>query len=396
MAKRDVSGVIRAETRTAHRHAMAIAFAPCQIEHVAHDHIFIGVVRAHPVGRMDRFIVETVEIDRVRAINRDFACIDIAANGTDESEVFVLIITAERSGKQNQREAAALAESEHFELAAQIGRVPFNVTFVHRKIDNNECRRLRSIASVSNWRTRRGCIGQDRHPQRCVWFCMPKQTLTGNIKRHAAFPSKILRNRRDVLVYLPRGYLRFSRWRYPVLYLQDGQNVFDAATAFFGVEWGVDETAQRLIRKNLIEPLIIVAIANTGEERVHEYAPTRGVIDTNAKRKKRSLGLARQYGHFLIEELKPCIDRKYRTKREAEFTGLGGSSLGGLVTLAIGILLPHSVTLLIVMSPSIWWDDFAISRLVDMIEEKPPLRIWLDTGTSEPGWENARRLRDAL
>jgi predicted alpha/beta superfamily hydrolase len=93
---------------------------------------------------------------------------------------------------------------------------------------------------------------------------MPKHTLTGNIKRHRAFPSKVLGNRRDVLVYLPPGYRRFSRKDYPVLYLHDGQNVFDAATAFAGVEWGVDETAERLIQKKLIEPLIIVAVANTG------------------------------------------------------------------------------------------------------------------------------------
>src|SRR2546428_13649028 len=95
---------------------------------------------------------------------------------------------------------------------------------------------------------------------------MAKHTLTGNIKRHPQFRSKILGNRRDVLVYLPRSYRRFWGRRYPVLYLQDGQNIFDAATAFGGVEWGMDETAQRLIRKNLIEPLIIVAIANVGDD----------------------------------------------------------------------------------------------------------------------------------
>jgi len=225
---------------------------------------------------------------------------------------------------------------------------------------------------------------------------MRKHTFTGNIKRHRGFPSRILGNRRDVLVYLPPGYRRFSRKRYPVLYLHDGQNVFDAATSFSGVEWGVDETAERLIRQKLIEPLIIVAIANTGEERVHEYAPTRGVIDAKAKRKKRSRGLARLYGAFLMDELKLYIDRKYRTKPGAEFTGLGGSSLGGLVTLAIGILYPRAFSRLIVMSPSIWWDDFAIYRLVDSIEQKPPLKIWLDTGTAEPGWEQARELRNRL
>ena len=224
----------------------------------------------------------------------------------------------------------------------------------------------------------------------------PKHTLTGNIKRHRAFYSKVLGNRRDVLVYLPPGYRRFSRRRYPVLYLHDGQNVFDAATSFGGVEWGVDEAAQRLIGRKLIEPLIIVAVANIGEERIHEYAPTPGVIEPKDKPKKRSRGLARIYGQFLIEELKPYIDRKYRTQREAEFTGLGGSSLGGLATLAMGILFPQAFTRLLVMSPSIWWDDFSIYRLVDMVEEKPPLKIWLDTGTAEPGWEQARELCDLL
>lgn len=225
---------------------------------------------------------------------------------------------------------------------------------------------------------------------------MARHTLTGNIKRHPRFPSRILGNRRDVLVYLPPGYSRFSRRRYPVLYMHDGQNVFDAATSFAGVEWGVDETAQRLIRQKLIEPLIVVAVANTGDDRIHEYAPTAGVIDAGAKRKKRSRGLARVYGQFLIEELKPYIDKKYRTQREAGFTGLGGSSLGGLATLTMGILFPQVFTRLMVMSPSIWWDDFAIYRLVGSIEQKPPLKIWLDTGTAEPGWQHARELRDGL
>src|SRR3989440_4714511 len=227
---------------------------------------------------------------------------------------------------------------------------------------------------------------------------MPKHTLTGNIKRHRAFQSRILGNRRDVLVYLPPGYRRFSSRRYPVLYLHDGQNVFDAATSFAGVEWGVDETAQRLIQRKLIEPLLIVAVANIGEQRVHEYAPTPGVIEPKDHPKKRSRGLARIYGQFLIEELKPFIDKKYRTKPEAEFTGLGGSSLGGLATLAIGIFFPEVFTRLLVMSPSIWWDDFTIYRLVDSLEQtaKPSLKIWLDTGTHDPGWERAATLRDRL
>ena len=225
---------------------------------------------------------------------------------------------------------------------------------------------------------------------------MPPHTLTGNIQQHRAFPSKVLKNRREVLVYLPPGYRRFSMRQYPVLYLQDGQNVFDAATSFAGVEWGVDETAQRLIRQKLMEPLIIVAIANTGEDRIHEYAPTPARLDP--PKRKRSKGLLRSYGRFLVEELKPFIDRKYRTKREAEFTGLGGSSLGGLATITLGLWFPNYFNRLAVLSPSIWWDDCAIYDIVDEVDEtkKPPLKIWLDTGTHEPGWERAAGLRDRL
>ena len=116
----------------------------------------------------------------------------------------------------------------------------------------------------------------------------------------------------------------------------------------------MDETAQRLTSRRLIEPLIIVAVANTGVNRIHEYAPTRGVIKVNALRMKRSRGSLWKYGRFLREELKPFIDREYRTRPEPEWTGLGGSSLGGLATLALGLWFPQTFHRLAVMSPSIW------------------------------------------
>ncbi len=225
---------------------------------------------------------------------------------------------------------------------------------------------------------------------------MPDHTLTGDIQSHPNFVSQTLGNSRDVLVYLPPGYRRSRTRHYPVLYLHDGQNVFDAATAFAGVEWGADETAQRLIEQKLIEPLIIVAVANTGEQRVHEYAPTRGRLEEGKRR--RSKGLLRHYGGFLINELKPFIDARYRTLTAAEHTGLGGSSLGGLATIALGLWFPNVFRRLAVMSPSIWWDNCAIYDMVEELdeEERPPLKIWLDTGTHEPGWERARVLRDGL
>ena len=225
---------------------------------------------------------------------------------------------------------------------------------------------------------------------------MSDHTLTGDIQSHRAFRSEILGNNRNVLVYLPPGYRRTRTRRYPVLYLHDGQNVFDAATAFGGNEWHADETAQRLIEQNLIEPVIIVAVANTGEDRIHEYAPTRGRLQDG--KRKRSKGRLRQYGSFLINELKPFIDERYRTLTDADSTGLGGSSLGGLATIALGLWFPHVFRRLAVMSPSIWWDDCAIYKMVEKLDDKarPPLKIWLDTGTHEPGWERTAVLRDGL
>lgn len=215
-------------------------------------------------------------------------------------------------------------------------------------------------------------------------------TLTGEFRYHPQFTSEHLPHARNVLVYLPPGYDEGTT-QHPVLYLHDGQNLFDAATSFAGEEWGVDETAQHLILAGAIESLIIVGIYNTGEHRIDEYAPT---VDPRHQRG----GGADGYGRFIVEELKPYIDRTYRTLRDPEHTGLGGSSLGGLVTLYLGLKYPTVFSRLMVMSPSVWWDQGVILRVVQSLRAKPSTRIWLDIGTKEgrfaPG--HVRTLRDLL
>jgi predicted alpha/beta superfamily hydrolase len=222
-------------------------------------------------------------------------------------------------------------------------------------------------------------------------------TLTGNIQHHPGFASRILNNSRDIWVYLPPRYRKAARTRYPVLYLHDGQNVFDAATAFGGIEWNADETAQSLIEQRLIEPLIIVAVANAGEDRIHEYTPTNGALDPKGDPEAKSRGLLRDYGRFLVEELKPFIDQTYRTRPDKESTGLGGSSLGGLASLILSFWFGQTFTRIAALSPSIWWDDCMIYRIVEELEEAPrSSRIWLDTGTHEERWEHAAHFRDKL
>jgi predicted alpha/beta superfamily hydrolase len=221
-----------------------------------------------------------------------------------------------------------------------------------------------------------------------------EHTLTGTLRVHRAFHSRFLGSDRDVAVYLPPGYDAHLRQRYPVLYLHDGQNLFDGATSFIpGQEWRVDETAEALISADAVRPLIIVGIYNAGGERIREYTPTKDA--------RYGGGGADAYGRMLVEELKPFIDGQYRTRTGPRDTGLGGSSLGGLVSLYLGLKHPETFGKLAVVSPSAWWDAGVIIRQVRALDKKPHLRIWLDTGTAEtmggrPATADTRRLRDAL
>jgi predicted alpha/beta superfamily hydrolase len=216
--------------------------------------------------------------------------------------------------------------------------------------------------------------------------------LADRLHKHEGFHSAFLDRDRDVTVYLPPGYEDGDARRYPVLYLHDGQNLFDGTTAFiYGQYWHVGETADALIGARVVEPLIIVGINNTGERRIDEYTPTR-----DSRRKLG--GRADLYGRFLVEELKPFVDSRYRTLADAQNTGLGGSSLGGLVSLHLGIKHPHVFGKLAVLSPSIWWDRKVILGRVRTLDTKPSLRVWIDVGTAEGDYavKDAAALRDAL
>ncbi len=175
--------------------------------------------------------------------------------------------------------------------------------------------------------------------------------------------------------------------------MHDGQNLFDSATAFGGNEWGLDETAEQMIEAGEIQPLIIVGIYNAGFERMAEY--------THVKDRRGRGGQARAYGNFIVQELKPLIDSEYRTIPDAFNTGIGGSSLGGLVSLYFGLRYPDIFGKLMIMSPSVWWSNRAILKAVSRLKHKLPLKIWLDIGTSEDRnaqvpVRNVIALRDAL
>jgi predicted alpha/beta superfamily hydrolase len=215
----------------------------------------------------------------------------------------------------------------------------------------------------------------------------------GRLRLHPRFPTSYLSTARDIIVYVPREY-DSSTARYPVLYLQDGQNIFDPATAFGGQDWRADATADDLISRSVIPPMLLVGVYNTGVRRISEYTPTRDP-------QMRKGGKSDRYAQMLAREVKPFIDAQYRTRRGAEDTGIGGSSLGGLASIKTALLFPRVFGKAALMSPSVWWDQRSILGTARRFRGTARPRIWLDTGTEEGSTprqvvDDARMLRDVL
>lgn len=196
-----------------------------------------------------------------------------------------------------------------------------------------------------------------------------------SLRKHDGFPSRFLRNQRDLIVYTPPPYDDQLARRFPVLYLHDGQNLFDGTTSFIpGMDWQVGQTADQCISAGSVEPLIIVGIYNT-KARIREYTPTHVP--------KLGGGRADRYGKFLVGEVMPFIEREYRTLSGAENTGTGGSSLGGLVSLYLGLKLSHIFGKIAALSPSVWWNQRVMHRFAKAYKSQGRPRIWLDIGTRE-------------
>jgi predicted alpha/beta superfamily hydrolase len=198
----------------------------------------------------------------------------------------------------------------------------------------------------------------------------------GRLDRIGNFESKILANARDVVVYVPAGYDERSEQRYPVLFLQDGQNLFEPERAFIpGQHWRLRETADAAIGERTAAPILIVGIDNAGEARIDEYTPDRDP-------KKNAGGKAEDYGRMILEELTPLIEGRYRTSGEIS---VGGSSLGGLLSLHLGLRHPEVFHRVAAMSPSVWWNGQSILRAVDEFQGPNRPRLWVDVGGREGG-----------
>ncbi|CAA9587740.1 MAG: GH13_11 / GH13 / CE1 / GH13_13 / GH13_10 / CBM48 / GH13_14 / GH13_37 [uncultured Thermomicrobiales bacterium] len=212
-----------------------------------------------------------------------------------------------------------------------------------------------------------------------------EHTITGNVMTIASLWSAELGNVRDLKIYLPPSYVDEER-RYPVIYMHDGQNLFDEATAFAD-EWGVDETMEALAGEGI--EAIVVGIPNMGTERLDEYSP---FIDARL-----GGGRGEDYLAFVAGTLKPYVDASFRTLPDAAHTGIFGSSMGALISLYAFFRHDDVFGFAGAMSPSLWFADGAIFPFIEE-SERPVGRLYIDTGTEhgEPSLAETRRLRDLL
>lgn len=235
--------------------------------------------------------------------------------------------------------------------------------------------------------------------------------ITGTLKYHDKFPSEFVAAR-NVNVWLPPSYAEKADERYPVIYMQDGQNLHDPKTSFLGVDWGVDEALTELIAADKIQEAIIVGIWNS-PQRVQEYLPAKMISSRPAPEKEAIFAdlakiglkleekqlLSDQYLKFLVQELKPFIDKQYRTRADCPHTFVMGSSAGALISLYAVAEYPDVFGGAGCVSTH--WpigDGLLIEYLKGRLPDPKTHRIYFDFGTEtmDQGYEPYQKKMDAV
>ncbi|MBK6767255.1 MAG: alpha/beta hydrolase [bacterium] len=265
-----------------------------------------------------------------------------------------------------------------FTLPTDVERAEFKIT--RGSWDSVECTRDGRPIDNRVWKREAGNSGArlsvdgwcDLHPETLDW--RPRHTNNGDVRMVNDVFAPQLGNMRDLFVLVPPEYDNRTDERYPVLYMHDGQNLFDDVMAF-DKEWGVDEVSLDLARLENLRH-IVVGIPNVGVGRLHEYSPWEDDF-------RRSRGFGERYVRFLTQTVKPLIDKQFRTKTAAESTAVCGSSLGGLISLYAGLTRPDVFSAALCLSPTM---NVAAGRALKLAQSySGGTRFWLDYGAREFG-----------
>jgi len=231
------------------------------------------------------------------------------------------------------------------------------------------------------------------------------QVITSFDQNHAVvgwleiipFESKIFHNTRMLRVLLPANYLsphNASR-SYPVLYMQDGQNLFDEATAAHG-EWQMDDTIEHLVGAFKIPPMLIVGIDNAGENRASEYLPYPDPYNTGDKYAADAKSVqGKEYARFLLTEVMPFIEKHYRVSHGPLNTGLGGSSYGADAALYTALVYPGIFGHILLESPVLGVGDDQLLKDTQKARLTPE-KMYIGIGTNEAGKDDPKRAADTV
>lgn len=212
----------------------------------------------------------------------------------------------------------------------------------------------------------------------------PAAAAGGGVEITAALASPELGNSRRLRVYLPPSYASAPHKRYPVLYMHDGQNLFDAGTAAYGMAWDIGLAMDRLIAAGEIEEAIVVGIDNS-PDRLAEYTPCCDPQHGGGK--------LPAYERFIVDTVKPYADRRWRTLPGREHTAIMGSSLGGIASVLIAQHRPDVFSMAGGVSSSFWWNRNA---LIAAPPAHLPVRFYLDAGTRDDGLEGTELMHAAM
>ena len=246
-------------------------------------------------------------------------------------------------------------------------------------------------------------MGRAMRLARCLgvlaWLLASGQAFAGVVSLGSMKPLRSILPSRPIFAWLPPGYEGAQR-RYPVLYVLDGQNQFDPKRAYAGVTWGLDKSGEAHVRAGH-QPFIAVAVDNALQQRSDEYLPSRARQESGAM----VGGKLGEFAAFLINQVKPAVDREFRTKTGPEDTAVLGSSFGGSAAFHLGFGRPDKFRRVAAVSAPFWWNGGEALKLVKSAKKKPPIRLWIDMGTREDvetadaarkQLEGAREMKSAL
>ncbi|MCX6113541.1 MAG: alpha/beta hydrolase-fold protein [Proteobacteria bacterium] len=187
-----------------------------------------------------------------------------------------------------------------------------------------------------------------------------------------------LSTKRRIWIYLPPDY-EGSQKRYPVLYMHDGQNLFEDRTSYAG-SWHIGSTLDELFKNKKIDGVIIVAVDNAGKNRMCEYNPWEEIG-----------GKGTLYADFIVNTLKPYIDNSFRTKPQREFTGVMGSSMGAYISAYIALKNQNIFSKIGLLSPAFWLYKDQLGLFFEQVLIIKPIKIYLSVGTKEGEEERAKQ-----